>query len=351
LLKVAKYLQNWHISLWATACYVGQLAPTGVKVVSNRAAQEMGTTVKDDSKRHGDSYFQDEENKLYEGLRKQRQEFGEERWKLYTRGLLEFSLEELVHLWLGELNRVGLARGKDRSPLDVPLKEKSDAALVDASDGRKVWIRPDAYRDEEGHLLAEVREHYSRTDGAIWAALAVLEGGEGIEREGGLERTLLEDYEAWRPIVQDEDEGEALNPDNERLLECATAAAYSYHPNLDMYSEQDRREVVVGLAKRLHAVAKATREFQEYAERGRLGRKGDPVRDLYAAELHYIYGLTHEQVAERLQMRPQTDRDKDKGGHQAAEDVVKRGGKLMDQVYPGGRAEYIARHKKDTGSK
>jgi hypothetical protein len=306
----------------------------------------MGGAVKDDPNQSGGSSSHEEEQELYEEWRELRQRSSEERWKLYTAGLLRYPLWQLIPLLMQELGR-GLTGGKDRSPSDVP-QEEPDAALVEASDGRKVWIRPDAYHDEENHLRAEVREHYSRTDGAIWAALAVFEGGEGVMHKGGLERTLREDYEVWQPTSV---EDETLNPANERLLECATAAAYSYHPDLDMYSEQDRREVVVDLAKRLHAIAKATREFQEYGERRRLGRKGDPARDLHAAELHYIHGLAPEQVAEQLRMRPQSNRDKDKVGHQAAEDAIERGGKLMDQVYTGGRAEYIARHRKGSNSK
>jgi hypothetical protein len=167
-------------------------------LVSTGVREEMSATVKDDAKRSSGSSPRDEDEELDEQWRSLRQKFGEERWKLHACGLLEYTLGELIHLWPRELDRLGLTGGKDRSPSDVP--QEPGMVLVEASDGRKVWIKPGAYRDEEGHLRMEVREHYARTDGAIWAMVAVLEGGEGITREGNLERTLQEDYKARRPL-------------------------------------------------------------------------------------------------------------------------------------------------------
>jgi hypothetical protein len=99
----------------------------------------------------------DEDENLYEQWRSLRQEYDEGRWKLHARGLLEYTLGELIHLWPQELDRLGLTGGKGRSLSDVP--QEPGMVLAEANDGRKVWIKPGAYRDEEGHLRAEVREH------------------------------------------------------------------------------------------------------------------------------------------------------------------------------------------------
>lgn len=208
------------------------------------------------------------DDELYERWQEMKREFGEERWKLYSSGLLEYQLFERIPRWLEELTSRGLAGGKNRSPADVP--QESGAALVEASDGRKVWIRPGAYRDEEGHLRTEVREHYSRTDGAIWAMLAVLEGGEGTAGERRLKRALREDYEILHALRNSKEPAE---PANERLLMLAEATARHLDPDLDSLPERKHREVVLGFAERLSNIAKATRELQEWAEGGRLGKK------------------------------------------------------------------------------
>lgn len=288
-------------------------------------------------------------------------QWGTEQWTLYNAGVLQIPLWRLIPLWLHELARVGFTGGKDASLSDVP--PVPGGVSVDVGGGRKVWIRPEAYRDEEGYPQAEVRERYSRTDGAIWAMLAVLEGGEGVAREGGLERTLREDYEAGRPMrVADE----PLNPANERLLECAEAVALHFHPDLDTVLEDldalpdpqrrkltqklehERREIVVAYAKRLHAIAKATRELQEYSERGRLGRGGveDPALCVRAAELRDLHHLSWPEVG-RLLRRPRGGRDERKGGHQAAEEAGKKGREILDKALPEGWDEYIARHQRN----
>jgi hypothetical protein len=142
--------------------------------------------------------------------------------------------------------------------------------------------------------------------------LAVLEGGGGITREGDLERTLREDYEAWRPLrVEDE----PLNSANDRLLTCAEAAAYEHYTELDTLREQERREVIVGFALRIHAIAKATRELQEYGERRRVGHLGDPARDVLAWELQQ-QGVSSVEIGCRLGI-PQTDWDRRKKDNQS----------------------------------
>jgi hypothetical protein len=98
--------------------------------------------------------------------------------------------------------------------------------VVDANDGRKVWIRPGAFRDEDAYPQAEVRALYSRTEGSIGVVLAILESGDGVTRNGELdERKMREEYEVWRPL-RVADKPIALA--NERLLERDEAAALHF---------------------------------------------------------------------------------------------------------------------------
>jgi hypothetical protein len=272
----------------------------------------------------------------------------EERWKLYNGGVLWYPLWDLIPRWLRELANKGLTGSKERSPVDVP--QEPGGVVEEASDGRRVWIRPDAYRDEDGHSRAEVRELYSRTDGAIWATLAVLEGGEGGTLKGALdERRLREDYDAWRPLRVEQ---KPVSLANERLLEFATVAAQHFYPHLDELPtdfdelpehrrgeirrelELQRREIVLGFARRIHTIAKAVRGFQEYGERGLVGHTGDPGQDVLAAELRDLKGWPWVKVGQHLGF-PQTDTDKVKNDNQRARKAAMRGRNLLNQASSG----------------
>jgi hypothetical protein len=81
----------------------------------------------------------------------------DERRKLYTVGLLSIPLRQLIPLLLDELKRVGLWGRKDASAADAP--PEPGTVEVDVA-GQIVQIRLDAYRDDDGHLRAEVREKH-----------------------------------------------------------------------------------------------------------------------------------------------------------------------------------------------
>ncbi len=281
-----------------------------------------------------------------------------ERGLLYTSGLLRYPTEQLTHSWLQELDRIGFANVKDGSQIDGP--PEPGAKAVRASNGRQLWITPGTYREDDVRRLAQVWSFYPRTDGALVAMLAVLEGGEGIKLTNGeLNLQLLrKDYEAYgthrNPRVASGAADKSPRKSkhrtklpNERLLECATALVWHFRPDFDALPEAERRELVVGMARRIHAVAKATRELQEYGEMGKVRPdKVDRRLCVRAAELHDIYGLDWPEVAEALNLREQSGRDKDKVGHQVAESYGKEGRAMMDQAYPEGWLAYAARHKR-----
>lgn len=238
----------------------------------------------------------DADRELYEQYRR-RVEGSSPDPALHTGGLLAYPLWELIPRWAKELGRIGLSGSKDSGPVDVP--PVGDYREAEASDGRKVWIRPGAYHDDDGDPMAEVRERSGRTDGAILAMLAVLEGGEGAE---------------------------LFDPEGERLHTCAREMAQHYHP--EPLPDEERRKVIEEFAKRIAAVALATRKLQEFAERGQVGKTGDPARDVRAAELSRK-NWSYPEIGRELGIPLTTTKD---GDYQQVRKAVERGRKLLDQL-------------------
>lgn len=246
----------------------------------------------------------DEDRGLYRQFQEYVEEMGgEERVQLYTSGALTAPLPELITRWISELSRLGLSDGKALSPADIPQTADSGAVEVEASDGRTVLILLDAYHDEDGDLCAEIRVRYSRTDGAILAMLAVLEGGEN---------------------------NDPFDPYRERPSDCAAAIARHYRPDLEKLPEDERRRYVDGLAQWIEVVAKAARALQQYAERELVGKTGDPARDVRAAELRKK-GRSSVEIGDELGIS-KTKADESRHENQNARKAADRGDDLLKKA-------------------
>jgi hypothetical protein len=299
----------------------------------------------------------DDRQALLEGLhwqltdlavRKQFPWLGTERGKIYVGGLLNYPLFQLIPLLMRELASVGLTGGKDSSPFDLPPEPGTVA--VDAGDGQTVWIKPGAYRDDEGHPRTEVREKPARTDLAIMGALAAMEGGEPDPQR------LRTEYERlWQGRAPEREHGfEPVPAESEKALILAHALLENRDPvAFGELSEPGRRERVVSVAKRIGTVVKTLRELAADLETGTVNSTiRDAQRDVLAAELHDLNGLTYQETARRLKMGEPSEGDRIKSRHQRAEHAVKRGRKLLDQVHGGGGRwlKYAAEHRRKARS-
>jgi hypothetical protein len=192
-----------------------------------------------------------------------------------------------------------------------------DAPRWDDSD----WDKP---RNEGGWFRrVEVRASTSRTDKATLSALSVLEGS-GVDKAGidRIDRRL-------RGEQVDLESAEA------RLLAFAGTLLRHHHDDLDLDSEEGIA-LLVKTCERVAAVAMSTQQLSDHLEFGVAGRKLRPAvmdaeMDLYAAELHHIAGLSQREVAEKLR-REILDRSKEKGGHDTAASIIKRGTELFERA-------------------
>lgn len=253
--------------------------------------------------------------------------WGTERGKLFTGGLLNYPLWQLIPLWMQELARIGITGGKDGALVDVTAE--SGTGLANAGSGQMVWIKLGAYRDDDGHLRAEVRERPARTDLAILGALAALEGDEPDAPR------LRADYERlWMGRERERSDGFSPVPtENERaLLLAKMLLEHRDSLILDQLPEQERRERVVGIAKRIGTVKKALRELAAELETGTVRPVvQDAQRDVLAAELHDLKGWSWAQIGRYLHI-PQTPTDKTKNDNQRARRPCERGRKLLKQI-------------------
>lgn len=200
--------------------------------------------------------WNEHEDKLEDGLPSW---VGTERGQLFTSGLVAYPLSQLIPMWLEKLPRE-LSGAKEGSSIDMP--PEPDTAIVDVGGGQTIWIKPDAYRDEDGNLYAEVRERPMRTDLALLGVLATLEGGEPDPER------LREYYERlwagnkWeagtpgRVAVAPHD----IPTEDEKALLLARALLEHRDPEaLSRLPKHERRERVVSMAKRIGTVVKALR--------------------------------------------------------------------------------------------
>ncbi len=225
-----------------------------------------------------------------------------------------------------ELARLGFTGGKDSWPVDVP--PEPGTVPVDAGGGQTVWIRSEAYVDEDGQLRAEVRDRPMRTDLAILGALAALEGGEPDPER------LWADYERVRGH-EPEHTGAfvPVSVESERALLLAEALLEYRDPDaFAALSGRERRERVVSIAKRIGKVKKILRELAADLEAGTVRPAvEDAHRDVLAAELRDLKGWSWVKIGQHLRI-PQTDTDKIKNDNQRARKAAVRGRKLLKKA-------------------
>ena len=259
--------------------------------------------------------------------------------------------------WVRELAETGLrtygakVAGYPAFPPDQDVGGK--VFPVTLHNGQRLWLRlQPAFRDEprlDGRefFRVEVRGETSPTAKAMLAALAVLEGA-GAERvdEARMRRYLRAEREPDAdPDAEPGADAEALAAEagwgggEDRLLAFGRTLLWHHHPEVDQASDRGI-EMLIETCKRVAAVAKDARHLADYLEFGAAGRDTrqrveDAQMDVYAAELHHIARMSQPEVATKLGLREQTEREKDKHEHRQAANMIRRGTGLLTQALGG----------------
>lgn len=274
----------------------------------------------------------------------------------YREGLysgLAFSFTDLrsfAREWLEELARVGYygmeeslglpikqqAGTLSPSPESLPLYGESYPVRL-AGTRQTVWLNLDGPRSEKGQYHeVTVSEEPLRTDSAIFAALAMLEGRPiDLSR---LRKTLPElvpsyggsVWDRWTELLRDGQQAELLRSfGHHQTLDYVLLLLRYHRPGFDALHLEERAALLADSCAYLNDSLEILGKFMAYIEHGIPGRGAMPAaksvaRDIKAAILKDVESLTYRQIGERLGVPPPADFSY-KGDHPTVRKMVGRG--------------------------
>jgi hypothetical protein len=254
-------------------------------------------------------------------------------------GRLEFST--LVSIWLGILSEVGL-RGIDPSTGSPPKEEAtyhpkaeplySDTLPVRLDDSREVlWLKLNGRRSEEGYRMIQILDTPLRTNLAILAALTALEGRQvdvdalddtSIEEvlDTSEEELTEEAIEDLTELVTELEENELERLSSSQIyddpdlathvgLEYVVALLRNRRPEFDELPYPERVALLMDGCRRVNEVLTSLSKLDGFLEYGVPERDLRPklekaARDVRAAELRDIEGLSKREIGEHLSIAP-----------------------------------------------
>lgn len=217
----------------------------------------------------------------------------------------------------------------------------ADVVPIELKDSREVlWLKLNGRRSERGYKRAEVLDAFMSTDRAILAALTALEAKEIKTKE--LDESLIEREidslnekwpepgdESYEEIVQElvqavddglvqaleEDMREFRHPyDNPQVhamhtLAYVVALLRYYRPEFDNLLREERIALVKEGCKRVVKFLQALRHLEAFLEhwapeQDLKSKVEDAARDIKAAELQDVEGLSNPQLGKRLGIDP-----------------------------------------------
>lgn len=259
-------------------------------------------------------------------------------------------LRSFAREWLEELLRVGYygmeesiglpikqqAGNLSPSPESLPLYGESYPVRLEGT-RQTVWLNLDGPRSEKGQYReVTVSEEPLRTDSAIFAALAMLEGRpidlsclrkalpELVPSYGGSV------WDRWTELLRDGQQAELLRSfGHHQTLDYVLLLLRYHRPGFDALPLEERAALLADSCAYLNDSLEVLGKFMSYIEHGIPGRGAMPAaksvdRDIKAAILKDVESLTYRQIGERLGVPPPADFSY-KGDHPTVRKMVGRG--------------------------
>ncbi len=275
-------------------------------------------------------------------------------------------LRRFADKWLEELGRVGY-RGVG-GPSGLPLKQRKDYSTISRPaslppDGdaypirfentkQVLWLQVNGKRSSKrGYREVRVADEPVRTDEAILAALTVMEGRSIDSRrlrkalaELNLssERSMLDHWQEAYRSIPDEQRSKGKRPELVENLQHSHSLDYMllllrhHRPDFDELPQKRKLELIARACELVNEFLGSVHKlasFLEYGATGRQQRKAveDPDRDVIAAVLRDVDGLTNERIGEELGVSlPKSF--KSSGDHSTVREMVGRGRRLLERV-------------------
>jgi hypothetical protein len=265
-------------------------------------------------------------------------------------------LRAFAREWIDELARVGYHGMEDASGLPLkqqagdlsampnPMPVHGDAHPVRFEDtGQTIWLRLDGPRSSErGYREVIVSDDPLRTDTAILAALTSLEGR---QLDIGRLREALPEFvpspgesffDRWKAALGERREETLRNLRHHRALDYVLTLLRYHRPGFDDLPVEERAGLVADTCAYINRLLETLRKLSTFLEHGRPGRRGPTAarvttRDVTAAVLKDVDGLTHREIGERFGMLFPVDFGH-KGDHATVRKMVFRGRKVLEQA-------------------
>jgi hypothetical protein len=258
---------------------------------------------------------------------------------------------------LERLRGVGLLHRIDTEPPVNVRKAKM-------GNGQEVWLRFDTRRDEyQGYMAVEILDA-PRSDGAILAAMIawftpridverfrearqfVLSGGYAAEKKRAEEPVGMEIGRRFPVMREDKDKAwEAFKSSWRSLQKIETTIKALkpmyfvlpllryYKPDFDSRSPEEKQELMERTFDYVNDFLDSLRRLQNFLEYGVPNQKKltpsvrEPGRDVQAAVLHDVDGLSYREIGERMRIAPPDLAIK--GENQTVRKMVDRGSRVL----------------------
>lgn len=226
------------------------------------------------------------------------------------------------------------------SPESLPLYGESYPVRLEGT-RQTVWLNLEGPRSEKGQYReVTVSEEPLRTDGAIFAALAMLEGRPvDLARLRKALPDLVPSYgesvwDRWTGLASEESKADLLRSlRHHQTLDYLLLLLRYHRPGFDALPLEERAALLADSCAYLNDSLEALGKFMAFIEHGVPGRGAVPAaksiaRDVKAAILKDVESLTYKQIGDRLGVQPPANFSY-KGDHASVRKMVGRGRKFF----------------------